>query len=1645
VESITDRFRNDVFKPYVELLKSKYRFHPRFQNAKTIWEKKLTYEELVNGPFLEKSEIYKEGISLNDLDLHIKTKDTIRKILGKRQLWEHQTEALKRILKKENAVIATGTSSGKTLCYQIPILDELIRNPTSGLRAIIIYPLNALVNDQLKEWERMLADHPEIRFAKYTGQTPNNQSDYEEQLKSTIRLALSDKGYTQNELERIVTQKVEEQLKEDPPNRLNYRDAIRTSPPQVLITNFSMLEYLLERPIDAPIFENARLQFLVLDEAHSYRGVQSTEIAFLIRRLKNKLKTKRLVCIATSATLDKQGDPDSLKKVCRFASALFDDEFPVTNIIYGTSAEPELKQPSFRATPDNYITAAKTLRTDPKADVRQIFQIDSGESYPSNISSLIYHDENLFRLKKEILVKPILLEEAASLIWHESFIDKADAVKGLEALLEIITVIKRDNAHEDLLPTRLHYFIRAQDGLHVCLNKECPGRIDNNPAFFVSRLSEPGIPEGYCPDCHKNNPSCKSKLMEVVACRKCGYLFGALQDLGPRRARSPEADQSNIDFDSFETELSWASESHWSYLGVEDDLPYPRQIDDDMIDNSLLTNPAKLDWCVKCGKKSDLGAGDNCKCRIKNLRTIEIFHRQCPYSSKSKDRNNLYSQEKKLLHTCPNCNARDNFGEPLQRFQESNDQIGLSIAIPLAHFQLNSPAKVSQGTDSYSMKDNSQRKLLCFTDNRQQAATFPSLLEEETFSHDMGSKIMEILNNCNDALSLIELATCLNDMENKDPKFFLPISRLPDGSLDSKSKLNAWIAETFAYFGVPDAARESVEDFGLVSVDYRLTNSEIERLLEILVPYSNLTFMECNSFIQIILTHMRRNKAFTLPSGMQPDNPAFGHSGDVYYDIAPNKNLRTRSWIPRNKSSNPIFDFIYRVFALSWEQTIDLTENIWKLFISESMLISNKKGWKLDHERIMVSKATDRYVCNRCGTVTSHCIKNLCPKKGCDGRLQARSFILEEQNLIGKWVCGAEKRFFTLKSEEHSAQISKDLAKSIEDEFRAEGINILSSTTTFEMGINLGDLQKVLLRNAPPSSASYVQRVGRAGRGENKNSVCVTLCRRTKYDGDMWKDPSRLMSGEVRAPTVFIQNGRIAQRHFNAVVFTNFLKLEADQGSFGKLNQRIPLRSFLPITDEKLEIPRSWLDDLSVHINFLEYLEVVKSVELFYETTCNSIIDALNGFDKALKQTKYLYESIILSIMGDLSALMRERSIMFTEGRKIDDIGYAIKNLLNSDIIQILARRGFLPRYAFPLDSVTLETGETRFSGDSDVALSRDRGIAISEFAPNSQVVAHKKVFTSGGLYIMSKTDVPDRKYYSKCRSCEQIRTASTEEQLKIKCDICQRLISSQDIKSFVEPKMFRVKLDKESKAVSRYRRNTFIRQRQTATHFIDQVDEKLFQTCDLFNLAIKDRGRLFRYNAGPQGKGFILCPKCGYSEPAYTHKAANRHKQQRLFTHDDSDCTQVEIWGTGLPGVKTLAYGHVFQTSCLLIRPNRLSLNQYDHKSFKASLAYALKVGLCNFLELEAFDIGVAWRWLGQANKASFEIVLYDTTPGGAGFVREGYDNWNEIVNTTKNICEKCSCENACYDCLKSYDNQVYHEHLTRHAVESYFTVNHA
>ncbi|RMF35279.1 MAG: DEAD/DEAH box helicase, partial [Chloroflexi bacterium] len=274
---------------------------------------------LVRGPILEASPPFQRGRSIAQLIAEGILHPAFHRLCSEalpleRPLYLHQDRAVEKVVaQRRNVVVATGTGSGKTEAFLIPIFDHLLRQRERGelrrpgVRALLLYPMNALANDQLKRLRRMLAAFPEITFGRYTGETPEEQSRAEALFR--------------------------EQFPEEPllPNERISREQMWESPPHILITNYAMLEYLLLRPKDSEFFdgETGRFwRFIVLDEAHTYSGARGIEIAMLLRRLKDRVvrsEPGRLCCIATSATLGR-GRRD-FPAVARFASALFGEPF----------------------------------------------------------------------------------------------------------------------------------------------------------------------------------------------------------------------------------------------------------------------------------------------------------------------------------------------------------------------------------------------------------------------------------------------------------------------------------------------------------------------------------------------------------------------------------------------------------------------------------------------------------------------------------------------------------------------------------------------------------------------------------------------------------------------------------------------------------------------------------------------------------------------------------------------------------------------------------------------------------------------------------------------------------------------------------------------------------------------------------------------------------------------------------------------------------------------------------------------------------------------------------------------------------------------------------------------------------------------
>lgn len=493
---------------------------------------------LFNGPFLELTPPYRTGKSLHALiDAGILSSglQSLPCFAGGRPiplhapLYTHQELAIRNLSEQQRGVVvSSGTGSGKTECFLIPILNDLLLDETPGVRALMVYPMNALVNDQLDRLRSLLAGTP-ITFGRYTSE-----------LEQTEKEALKKLGF------------------EPLPNEVICRDDIQygTRIPQILITNYAMLEYLLLRPEDAKLFAGGLWRFLVLDEAHTYTGAQGVEVAILIRRLKHRLGKQQgeMRCVATSATLtDNRADA-----AAEFATRLFGEDFQIADVIFGeinpefapkveelanTDAEAYLH--------DGFDELLRVTRTEETSDVADIalrlnevglisdekvtWADQSNQNGPSFLWRALQDNPHLVQLRDWMLQngdRPVRPDDAARHIFGGTFQDNESRLHALYHLVELGTLARPAPDQPPLLPARYHLFMRAPQGMWACINPRCAGRETSSDAAW-SRLFSHQI-EG-C-------DACGCQIYPLSICRECGQVFVHMHEENShlRPAQKPE-------------------------------------------------------------------------------------------------------------------------------------------------------------------------------------------------------------------------------------------------------------------------------------------------------------------------------------------------------------------------------------------------------------------------------------------------------------------------------------------------------------------------------------------------------------------------------------------------------------------------------------------------------------------------------------------------------------------------------------------------------------------------------------------------------------------------------------------------------------------------------------------------------------------------------------------------------------------------------------------------------------------------------------------------------------------------------------------------------------------------------------------------
>ena len=483
------------------------------------------------GPLIEINDIFRPGNNLKYLcDKNILSKlfltleenkpnDSVHKhkLPLLRPLYKHQEEAIDIITTKQlNAVITTGTGSGKTECFLIPILNELLREAEAGMlspgvRAILIYPMNALANDQMKRLRELLMYFPAITFGVYNGDTKKTEQD---------AIAQYCDLHSEEECEELRTPL---------PNELISREKMNDTPPHILCTNYAMLEHMLLRPENDKIFAESNFRFVVLDEAHIYTGATGMETALLLRRLKARIQAeKRPQFILTSATLGKKGESENA--IIKFAEALSGETFTEEGIVFG-----QREKQFFYSEPNNVpIALFSELADVTEKEYANIFK-KSAEPYDTEVeaSENLYNlcfNSSYYRMLRANPSNPTDIMQFARLL--DLTVDQA------VAFVHVCSMAYKNG--KALIEARYHFFVRALEGLYSPLY--------GDKQLFLERKKELVIDSEH-----------KVAVFERAVCSNCGELgiVGKLERDGKlnKLVMAPQYDDDTIHFFHLEKDV----------------------------------------------------------------------------------------------------------------------------------------------------------------------------------------------------------------------------------------------------------------------------------------------------------------------------------------------------------------------------------------------------------------------------------------------------------------------------------------------------------------------------------------------------------------------------------------------------------------------------------------------------------------------------------------------------------------------------------------------------------------------------------------------------------------------------------------------------------------------------------------------------------------------------------------------------------------------------------------------------------------------------------------------------------------------------------------------------------------------------------
>ncbi len=724
------------------------------------------------------------------------------------------------------------------------------------------------------------------------------------------------------------------------------------------------------------------------------------------------------------------------------------------------------------------------------------------------------------------------------------------------------------------------------------------------------------------------------------------------------------------------------------------------------------------------------------------------------------------------------------------------------------------------------------------------------------------------------------------------------------------------------------------------------------------------------------------------------------------------------------------------------------------------LLTRHFSGMAIDLSGLRFQCAADDplYRCGKCGARTQLNIAGQCSAWRCTGSLNEieasdRASMRQTHHYVNRYA-GTP---LAALAREHTAAIGTDLRSDIEEKFRQGELNLLSCTTTMEMGVDIGDLEAVLCRNVPPGISNYQQRAGRAGRRAQVAPTALLVARNSRYDQAQYSDLHAYLNAKPAVPYLALDNPSFFRRHQVSTVLAGFLEnrlIDPERTGAPRLKdlfsdtltrevqQALRAEFSTWMATERgahfvqlAETLREWLP-FELSIAGLAGDDLRNHVTTVIHRFIDDVADRWQALDNAAAEQ--------LRIMSDLCADEAQRQKASNRhAAKMREK----RQFLDQLLVSVLSRSAVIPTYSFPVHSVRLEISETRrtadesqFAQDASLQLDRDAALAIGEYAPGAEVVAGGRIWTSRGIVRRSKEYMPD-KYYRICRSCGHPEIHFQRDDFGDTCEQCSGDPQSRTIR-FIEPTAFLTSLDERQgrdPGSSRLRSRPVDEARLlTRAHFRDYADTDLTGVRTFFAPAIPTAGevagRLFVVNRGPKGAGYLWCNRCEYAEPAphsalLGQKVLNSvHKNPRT----GEKCPQEEL---SYP----FDLGHIFETDIRAVGfsvpppsfPDAKSERERADKveSFLRTLAESLRIAAVGLLEADSRDI----RASKELREGRPLVVLSDAVAGGAGYVQRLFEDPDfsarALVRAAIRVvdCRRPECATSCSQCINDYSNQAY------------------